>query len=362
MLVAIGNLIGRGPHFCAEADRHYTVLYAVIVGRTSKARKGTSEGRVRNVIELIDSEYARRRIKSGLSTGEGLVYEIRDPTGGNKPDPGEPDKRLLAIEPEMASVHQACERQGNTLSATLRRNWDSPALLAPMTKTNRCEATNPHISIIGHITKDELKRLMTDVAMANGWANRFLWCCACRSKCLPEGGRDVDISSVAAKIRTAIEYARTVAEMKRDEGARAIWCDLYAELSEGRPGLHGAVTGRAEAQVMRLACLYALLDHSDQIRPEHLLAALAVWQYCSESARYIFGDSLGDQTADEILRALRASPDGMSRTEIRDHFSKNKSATEIGRALAVLAEYGRAAPEHLDTGGRPAEVWRARAR
>jgi hypothetical protein len=82
MLVATGNLIGRGPHFCPEADRHYTVLSGVIVGRTSKGRKGTSEGRVRRVLEVVDPEWASRRIKSGLSTGEGLVYEIRDATDG----------------------------------------------------------------------------------------------------------------------------------------------------------------------------------------------------------------------------------------------------------------------------------------
>lgn len=64
----------------------------------------------------------------------------------------------------------------------------------------------------------------------------------------------------------------------------------------------------------------------------------------------------------EILRALRASPEGMSRTAIRDHFSKNRSASEIDRALAVLREYGQAAFERRDTGGRPVEVWCARAR
>jgi hypothetical protein len=135
---------------------------------------------------------------------------------------------------------------------------------------------------------------------------------------------------------------------------------VYPDLSDGKPGMFGAVTGRAEAQVMRLACIYALLDSCDQIRAPHLLAALAVWEYCSESARSIFGDSLGDPTADEIRLALRSRPEGMTRTELRDHFGRNRAAAEIGRALSVLAEFGLAVQDRRDSGGRPVEVWYAK--
>jgi len=45
--------------------------------------------------------------------------------------------------------------------------------------------------------------------------------------------------------------------------ARAIWQAVYPELSEGSGGLHGSVTARAEAQCIRLALVYALLDGVD---------------------------------------------------------------------------------------------------
>ena len=86
--------------------------------------------------------------------------------------------------------------------------------------------------------------------------------------------------------------------------AKELWGKVYAELSEGKTGLLGAVTARAEAQVMRLSCLYALLDLSDTIRLEHLSAGLALWAYCEDSAKYIFGETLGDPLADEIKRVL----------------------------------------------------------
>jgi hypothetical protein len=57
-----------------------------------------------------------------------------------------------------------------------------------------------------------------------------------------------------------VRFASSIGQMHRDEEAREMWRRIYPALSEGGAGLIGAVTSRAEAQVMRLACLYALLD------------------------------------------------------------------------------------------------------
>jgi hypothetical protein len=44
---------------------------------------------------------------------------------------------------------------------------------------------------------------------------------------------------------------------------------------------------------MRLSALYALLDKSAVVKADHLKAALALWEYCEASARFIFGEALG---------------------------------------------------------------------
>jgi hypothetical protein len=116
---------------------------------------------------------------------------------------------------------------------------------------------------------------------------------------------------------------------------------------------------RAEAQVLRLSLVYALLDRYQQIHPEHLRAANAFWRYCAASARYIFGDALGDPVADTIMAALRqAGPDGMTRWEINRLFSSNHTSSRVGQALLLLLRYQRARPMHrASTGGRPPEAW-----
>src|ERR1039458_2876811 len=115
---------------------------------------------------------------------------------------------------------------------------------------------------------------------------------------------------------------------------------------------------RAEAHVVRLSLIYALLDCSERICIEHLNAALAVWRYSSDSARWIFGDSLGDPTADEIWAAAKERPAGVTRTEVSDMFSRNKKRREIERALTVLEDAGRLRRETRPADrGRPAEIW-----
>jgi hypothetical protein len=374
-LVVFGNIIGRRPNFTAEADRHGMNLFVVIVGATSKGRKGSSWSHVRKIGEAVDHEWAGQRVQQGLSSGEGLIWTVRDPIEKQEPirkgkrvvgyekviaDFGVEDKRLHILEPEFASVLKMVDREGNILSGTLRQAWDTGTLRI-LTKNSPAQATGAHISVIGHITGDELRRYLTATEKGNGFANRFLWVCAKRSKALPEGGAldESELEGIISRVGQAVTFARSTDELHRSSKARKLWAKVYPELSAGSSGMLGAVTSRAEAQVMRLASLYALLDSSKVIKEIHLRAALALWKYAEQSARFIFGDSLGDPVADQILSALRKNAAGLTRTEIRDALGRNRRAEEIEIALASLARRGSARlvsdAEHGP--GRPSETW-----
>ena len=369
-LVAFGSFIGRGCHVAIEGDQHHANIYCVLIGKTSSGRKGTSWSRVRELFSKLPGWIAG---VNGLSSGEGLKYHVRDAVEGKGKDakgsdPGVEDKRLLVIEPEFAQVLQTSSRHGNTLSAVIRAGWDT-GVLQTLTKNDPIIATGAHISIIGHITKDELKLELAETDKANGFANRFLYVCVNRSKLLPFGGGEISPTTVAELQRRLTEAGRLAKNhaitkpagvVDMTEQAKKIWEIQYAELSEGFDGLLGSVTARAAAQVRRIALIYALLDNAREVDSVHLLAALALWRYCEQSARYVFGSALGNRVADEILRALRAAGEnGMTRTEIRDLFKRNESADRIGAALTMLAKRKLATSQSRDTSGRPTEVWRA---
>lgn len=360
LLVTFGNIIGRGPHFLAEADRHYTNEFVVLVGNTAKGRKGSSWGHIRRLCEAIDPEWVKENIRSGLASGEGLVHAVRDEVGSRSSETIALEKRLLILEGEFASTLAVARREGNTLSSTIRNAWDG-VILGNLTKNNPDYASDTHISIIGHITQDELRKRLDLVDVANGFANRFVWICVRRSKLLPDGGTfdAIEAAWFAGRIKQAIEFARNVKEMRRDEGGRMLWHRAYSQLARSKSGVIDALTCRGEAHVMRLACLYALLDRSNEIRIEHLNASLALWQYAEASCRYIFGESLGNPVADTIHKALRSRPAGMTRTEISALFGRNKSKDIIDAALALLATNGLAISTSEKTAGAIRSRWRA---
>jgi hypothetical protein len=316
-LVAAGNAIGHRPYYLAEDTPHYLNFYTVLIGLTSKSRKGTSWGRVKKLFAAVDAPWTSQCISSGLSSGEGLIEAVRDPSGDD--DTGVADKRLLVCQGEFCGVLRVMERDGNTLSIVLRDAWDGVQLRTMTRKNNALRSNDSHVSMIGHITRDELRSALTETDKANGFANRILWACIGRSKELPD---EVEINgaawaSITSRVKSAMDFARGVDRMRRSEDAKVIWRKVYHDLSEGQPGMFGAVTSRAEAQVVRL----------------------------------------GDPVADAILAALKESAEGLTRTEISNLCGRNKSAARIATALGVLQERGFIASRKEQTDGRPLEVW-----
>ncbi|MFZ0520076.1 MAG: bifunctional DNA primase/polymerase [Candidatus Acidiferrales bacterium] len=375
LLVSFGNAVGRAAHFSIGAAKHYTNLFVVLVGLTAKSRKGTSWSENERLLRDADVIWASRcLLYGGLASGEGLIWAVRDPVEksmapprGSKQDQdvtkvvdkGITEKRRLVLETEFSSPLRVIRRDGNTLSAVIRRAWDKGDL-NNQTKNSPARATGAHISIVGHITRDELLRELSASEGSNGFANRFLWVCVRRNKLLPFGGQLPCKTrvSLTARLQKALQFGRKAAALRFTNQAKKLWEHVYPKLAADVPGpLLNAVTSRAEAQVLRLSMIYALMDCSICIKRCHLEAALSVWRYCEDSARYIFGDSLGDAVADRILKSLRKSPKGLTRTAIRELFQRNRSKVEIKNALRVLREHRLARRKREKTRGRTSETW-----
>ncbi|MGA1826286.1 MAG: hypothetical protein ACMUIP_16650 [bacterium] len=366
-LIVFGTIIGRGPFFMAGSDKHHLNLFCINVGRSGKARKGMSWGFIKSLFTHVDDNWAREKTPSGLATGEGLIYAVRDEVITQEPikvkgeiqgyqdkieDKGIDDKRILVIEPEFVSALKVITRQGNILSPIIRQAFDT-GCLRTLTRNSPLKATDAHISIIGHITKDELLAALSSIEMVNGFGNRFLWVCVRRSKYLPEGPvvPEYEMNTLVEKMKESILFSSGVKEMRRDEAANRFWFDIYSSLSEGKIGLYGALIARGEALVMRLACIYALLNRSSVIRKEHIEAALALWKYCEASAFYIFGNKTGNPIADTIYRELHAGP--LTRTDICGLFSHHTTKNAIDSALELLESQKKITIKEQNTQGRP---------
>jgi hypothetical protein len=373
-LAEVGAMLNRGPHLILDGSYHPLLFYPVLVGRSSKSRKGTADRRMRNLFELADPSWTRGECKGTLSSGEGLAYAVRDPQYKDEPvrdkgkltgetvsvcvDSGVEDKRLCLVQSEFGAVLRVMARDGNSLSGVIRDAWDG-LTLAPMTKANRVRATDPHIGIIGHVTQDELLRNLTGTEASNGFGNRFVWFFVKRSKELPFPSMpdDSEMAALALRVGRAIQNARTIGTINMTESFRKEWKAVYHKLSADRPGLAGSLLGRAEAHVMRLSALYAVLEGYNDIDLSHLNAALALWDYAEASTRLIFGDNTGDPDADTILCALRERGT-LTDTEISGLFRGHASALRLQQAKALLESAGFIHQESMTTDGRPRTIWK----
>lgn len=350
---------------------HPIRISSVIVGPTAKGRKGSASKIAEAVARHADPIFGEH-IVEGLSSGEGVIWAIHDAIQKwdlkkqvwVTEDPGVDDKRVLVVESEFANALRVLQREGNTLSAILRRAWDLPprGVLRMLTKNSPARATGAHVVIAGHVTRDELLRYVDQTELVNGFANRFLWFAARRHQELPFG-EEVDpimIGNFASVVAQAATWSEAGHRMGWASETRDAWQAAYHSLGSGGAGMHAAVTARAEPQVMRISQLFAALDRTNHVSRAHLAAAMAVWAYVDRTCHWIFGDIVGDQHADDILFSLRS--DGpMTRTEISKCLGRNVNSADIGRALTLLRRAGLVDVSTVSTGGRgrPAETWRA---
>lgn len=383
-LVGVGSMIGRRPRFRHEQTWHHSNLFCCIVGNSATARKGTSWDHVRAILGTCDPDWKARGLDSGLSSGEGLIWSVRDPVhrrekvngrqGGGvggyqeiEVDPGIDDKRKLFVETEFGGTLSQLTRDGNTLETVMRQAFDSGDLRST-TKNNLARATGAHISVAAHITCEELHRRLPETSAVNGFANRFMWVCARRSKKLPHGGKihTVDFGDVVRQLSAAAWWATNAfpdeegIRCGRSTEANEVWEQAYDALSEAKPGLLGAVLNRSLPLSMRLAMIYAILDRTEVISAAHLRAGLAVWKYCEQSVGYIFGERLGDNLAERIHAYLKAKGKPCSRNQIkRDLSGGHFDADTIERALLTLERSGLARKQKIKTTGRPCIMWEA---
>ncbi len=354
-LAALGNLIGPGPHCMVESTRHALNLFVVLVGDSSKGRKGTSWNHIANLFAHVDPSWLSTRVNSARLTATGLVKALRDqqpPT----------DRRLLALSEEFATVVHALKRGNGHLSPLLRCAWDN-GNLPTLDMHHHLRATGTHLSLIAHITQRELTQIFQRNQAHNGFANRCLWTSVERSNCLPDGGSAPasEIAAIAATLRDAVAWATARPQIlfRRDEEASQLWAHNYESLSYRHPGLRGAATSRGEAQVLRLSALYAALDCSEMVCLSHLEAAYAVWTYCYQSAVRLFGLATGDPIADRIREAVDSAPNGLSKNQISRLFYGHVDRERIDAALEQLAAFGALSSHQEQTSGRRSTLWTA---
>jgi hypothetical protein len=359
-LVSIGNMIGRGPYFNVGETKHYTNEYVCRVGDSSTSRKGTGRDAIDSILKVVDDSWFLNRVSKGFGSGQAVIQQIHDPSIQMRKDPrgsgwtevkvpGVNDKRLFIREGELATVFNLANRPESQASVVLRDGWDGKPLhnivkgkdQSGLSNTLRCE--EPHISISGDITIHDLKMTMPDGAAENGFGNRFLYVWVYRTQICPNGGPPLDWSNEIVLFQQIVKDARQVKHVSMTDTARKWWNRHYGEIEDeerrGRLGLAGKMTARAAAHIRRLAMIYALIDQTDQINMDHFEAAKKLWDYCEESALYIFSGVTAEQL--KIINWIgQRGP--QTYQQIRDElYQRHRFTEDIKADLETLVRVGK---------------------
>jgi Protein of unknown function (DUF3987) len=355
LLVALGNMFGRGPYFNISSTKHFTNEFLARVGDSSYSRKGTGRDAIDALLRLLDLDWFCNRVMSGFGSPEAIISNVRDGSEQerfNKKSngftrikvPGITDKRLCIREGELASVFVLASKPDSRADVVLRDGWDGKPLRnvvkgATDGVNNSAICMEPQLSISGDTTRHELVRKMPPGADQNGFANRFLYCYVYRVKLCPNGGPVIDWGQELIQFYEIIQFAKNQKCVGLSPSAKKAWMRMYLEIENNKvPGAAGSMTSRAAAHIRRLALIYALIDMSDVVEPKHLHAARALWDYCSESAEYIFNRYTRDQL--HILQFVEVRRE-VNLSDIRDGlFHRNKLIGWIKAQVGELVRGG----------------------
>lgn len=372
LLAAAGVHIGPGPHVVIGGlERHPLLTWPIVIGPTGTGRKGTGFNVARALLAHAAPDFVTGNVHSGLSSGEGLAAvfatDTDDTKGGKRgrllPDG---DTRLLAYEPEWASVMARMKREGNTLSATLRAAWEGGNLST--LNVDARMARQSHIGIVAHITPTEFRDRVSATDMAGGTYNRFLPVAVAQSKFLPNP-TPVDPTTLlqyGAALSDRLAAASRLGALTLDTDAAQLWEGLYVDFSAAADGNGNEVlaqfTSRAVPNCLRVAATYAALDRSHRIGATHLTAATALIRYSIDSARAVLRPTGGE--LDRLAAFIAAAgPEGRTRDQVRTQlYQGNRTAHDITRLLDQLIATGRITTTKRPPTrgrGRPADVFTA---
>jgi hypothetical protein len=344
LLATAGACMGHGAYIY-QGSAQSTNIFAVLVGETASGRKGTAGSLVRHVVSEAYPEW-EKLVVAGLGSGEGLIAHLK-----RNEDIGE--HRAIVMESEFGRLLTVMAREGSTLSPVVRDAWDGVPMGRFLAREQSL-VTYHHVGIVAHITPVELRAKLNGTDAANGFGNRFLWFAVRRTRLVPfPKSPGSIITPYVADLRRALVAAQTGGEVVWSTAAAERWEWLYATLTS-RPlhGITGAMAARAEAQITRLALLYALLDEERQIDTVHLEAAEAIWAFNERTVAYLFGASTGNRDAD-MLRDYLA--DGPLDWEAAKKAVGVRRAADLREAVELLSSLGavEVVTQGRGGGGRP---------
>jgi hypothetical protein len=343
--VAAGAVLGRTV--CVHAGRPvYPNINACLAGRSGDSRKSTAIdlGR-RNILEQADRGVETH---SGLHSAEGLLAAF--PEVG----PDAPDRRLLVIHQELATILRKARQEGlSNLIPLLCELYDGAPHYSLKTRKDPLEVEQPFLSILAASSPEHLEKSLRDEDILGGFVNRFIFALGAPKDPLPfpnepdfqRLGFIVDSLREVRQRTSALwleNNKQPVALAWADQAARDVWGEYYlAQRRRDFPSETIAMAcARNHEHVLKVALIMAVLEGADSISADVIRAAIAAGQFFEACTRRLFGDMAMFSPLAERVKALVAEMQPVSKRTLHQRLSGRVRAETLNREISALVNLG----------------------
>ena len=359
----------------ALADRPAAIAAANEARRQALAALAGVKGSAAVNVEPWQRLYAELAkppvILSGISSGEGVIFNIRDARKGRESkddDPGVEQKRMLITLAEFGSVLALVRRPGSTLSSVIRNAYDcTPLETAAKVDPVRC--AQPYITLSAAITPAELFGMLFDgrdttASADNGLGNRPLYLYAVREKLVanpkPTAGADrmaeeiaKNIHSVYGALQPTKPFLGTAIPFT-PEAAAVYEQEIYPELNAitGHSLNASKLFGRLTTNARKIAGILAVIAGEPAVSVGAIKAAAAWVRHGAATVNALAS------TVDERLKTARAQQAAETVLEALGKLGGPGVLVpqrEVRRAAHLTAEQMKAAIAFL-TGQAPSAI------
>ena len=358
----------------ALADRPAAIAAANEARRQALAALAGVKGSAAVNVEPWQRLYAELAkppvILSGISSGEGVIFNIRDARKGRESkddDPGVEQKRMLITLAEFGSVLALVRRPGSTLSSVIRNAYDcTPLETAAKVDPVRC--AQPYITLSAAITPAELFGMLFDArdttaSADNGLGNRPLYLYAVREKLVanpkPTAGADrmaeeiaKNIHSVYGALQPTKPFLGTAIPFT-PEAAAVYEQEIYPELNAitGHSLNASKLFGRLTTNARKIAGILAVIAGEPAVSVGAIKAAAAWVRHGAATVNALAS------TVDERLKTARAQKAAETVLEALGKLGPGVLVPqrEVRRAAHLTAEQMTAAIAFL-TGQAPSAI------
>lgn len=383
-LACAGVAIGMKAYAMHVADKHPPVPFYLVIGNTTIG-KGTSFNCAHTLFSLVISDW-KNYVRRSARSQQGLYRLVRNAaakeisfisktTGKEKTVDNKryTEGRLLVRFSEVSAVFKSMRAEWSTLAEGMREVYDgNPLSNEKGDQNDSITVDDPYsAALLGDVTPWELSEVIEAVDFRDGVANRFLWSHSRRTKTITRGSL-ADYTQLAERLKLVIPE-EPIGEISFSEAGAAAWDTWVYTLPFEDEGKLADACGRARANALRLAVLFAILDESrliligpPQIEARHVQAAAAILDRHRETVAWFLArpanvpEELPEAVKSKLWRQIEKltanlDADGtITGSQLYKLFSNQ--TVEERRAIAEAA--GLREEQAVDSKGNKFVVWR----